>query len=376
MNPCDTIGVIVPVYNNEADLGQCVDSILAQTWPALHLYLVDDGSSDGSAGLIDEYASRFPASAGGQGAGSAGGDRKIPLREVTAIHKANEGPGLTALRGIRESTERFLCFVDADDWIDREMIEEMAARRSFGCPEVICGNYVIEKEWNRTSTRVTNALPAGEYEGERLKEKFRAGILGNEHRTVSVSRCMKLFSRELFDKAEEYADPSLRIGEDLCMTVPALLAAGRVVLLEENWSYHYRFRKKSAVHAYRRDMEAQIKLLDSAVRRILNDALAAELGREEIREMADREYYWHFFLLLKNELRNPGTAYSADKGREVSPVEYIRELCLKAKNSGLPGEAELRPEDAANRLIAFMVRRPTPARIRLIRRVFLWQASV
>ena len=76
------------------------------------------------------------------------------------------------------------------------------------------------------------------------------------------------------------------------------------------------------------------------------------------------------------ELRNPGTAYSADKGREVSPVEYIRELCLKAKNSGLPGEAELRPEDAANRLIAFMVRRPTPARIRLIRRIFLWQASV
>ena len=187
MNRCDTIGVIVPVYNNRPDLGQCVDSILAQTWPSLHLYLIDDGSADGSSAILDRYASDYPAAenAGRAAESASGGD--FVFRAVTVVHKGNEGPGMTALRGIRESREEYLCFVDADDWIDSDMIANLAERRSFACPEVICANYVIEREWNGKSERVTNALPPGEYVGQRLETEVRRRILGNEHRMISVS---------------------------------------------------------------------------------------------------------------------------------------------------------------------------------------------
>ena len=375
MNRCDTIGVIVPVYNNRPDLGQCVDSILAQTWPSLHLYLIDDGSADGSSAILDRYASDYPAAenAGRAAESASGGD--FVFRAVTVVHKGNEGPGMTALRGIRESREEYLCFVDADDWIDSDMIANLAERRSFACPEVICANYVIEREWNGKSERVTNALPPGEYVGQRLETEVRRRILGNEHRIISVSRCMKLFSRALFADAERYMDPALRLGEDLCMIVPVLLRAERIAVLEGNYTYHYRFRRDSAVHGYRRDMERQIRLLDGMIRRILEDRLGEAVGEDAVRAMADREYLYHFILLMKNELRNPGTAFSAEQGREVPPGVYIRELLNREGSRELAERTGEKPEDAANRLIIWMMRRPTAFRIAVIRRIFLIRAA-
>ena len=89
--------IIVPVYNAEATLNRCVDSILAQTYRNFELILVDDGSRDRSAEIIDQYASADP--------------------RVIAIHKLNGGVSSARNAGLDRATGDYVAFIDADDYI-------------------------------------------------------------------------------------------------------------------------------------------------------------------------------------------------------------------------------------------------------------------
>lgn len=100
------ISIIVPVYNAERYLRPCIDSILAQSFPDFELLLVNDGSTDGSAAICDEYA---------------GGDHR-----VRAIHKQPNG-GVSEARntGLDEARGQWIAFIDADDWIDPDYLEAL-----------------------------------------------------------------------------------------------------------------------------------------------------------------------------------------------------------------------------------------------------------
>ena len=87
------IAVIVPVYNKSKYFARCVESILNQSYRKIAVYLVDDGSTDGSGAVCDAYERRDS--------------------RVRVIHKQNEGPMKTALRGAMESTEPYVMFVDS-----------------------------------------------------------------------------------------------------------------------------------------------------------------------------------------------------------------------------------------------------------------------
>lgn len=97
------ISVIIPVYNVKKYLNRCVDSILNQTLMDFELILVDDGSTDGSGLICDNYEKR---------------DRRIKV-----IHKSNSGQGEARNRGIDIALGEYLHFVDSDDWIHPQMLE-------------------------------------------------------------------------------------------------------------------------------------------------------------------------------------------------------------------------------------------------------------
>lgn len=99
------ISVIIPVYNSEKYLKRCVDSILAQTYQNLEILLIDDGSTDNSALICDEYAKK---------------DYRIK-----AIHKINQGTGPTRQYGIEHCKGEYVAFVDNDDYITPDMYEKM-----------------------------------------------------------------------------------------------------------------------------------------------------------------------------------------------------------------------------------------------------------
>jgi len=99
------ISVIVPVYNVELYLPKCIDSILFQTYENLEIILVNDGSTDSSAKICDEYAEK---------------DNRIKV-----IHKANGGVASARNAGLRISTGEYIAFVDSDDWIEPTMYSEL-----------------------------------------------------------------------------------------------------------------------------------------------------------------------------------------------------------------------------------------------------------
>lgn len=97
------ISVIVPVYNVENYLCKCVDSIINQTYNNLEIILVDDGSTDGSASICDEYV--------------------LKDSRVKVIHKENGGVSSARNIGIAEASGEYICFVDSDDWLELDYFE-------------------------------------------------------------------------------------------------------------------------------------------------------------------------------------------------------------------------------------------------------------
>ena len=92
------LSVIVPVYNTEKYLRECIDRILAQTFTDFELILVNDGSTDGSGAICDGYAEK---------------DSRIQV-----IHQTNGGITVARKSGVRAACGEYVTFVDSDDWID------------------------------------------------------------------------------------------------------------------------------------------------------------------------------------------------------------------------------------------------------------------
>ena len=112
------LSFIVPVYNVAPYLRKCVDSLLAQDYDDYEIILVDDGSTDGSSEICDEYAAS-PLSAIGTSPFSKADHSTIPIR---VIHQANAGLSAARNTGIRAANGAYLCFVDSDDYWEENVL--------------------------------------------------------------------------------------------------------------------------------------------------------------------------------------------------------------------------------------------------------------
>lgn len=334
------ISIIVPVYNGQEYLQQCVDSCLQQTYRNFELVLVDDGSIDRSGHMCDTYAEQ---------------DSRVHV-----LHKTNGGLMDAWMKGLAASKASYIMFLDCDDWLDLKCLEQMQKHLESNDPEqvraeVVCCSYIIDHSGGRQQFCDSAAAP-GDYTGRKLREQIQQHLLGNERRTVIFSRCMKLISRELLEQNLHYCNPSIRMGEDVNIMYPVLLDAKRIVLMDRCYYYHYRFVDDSMVHRYDAGMYENIGRLRSVLLQIAEDK------RPEDLPAVQREYGYLFLIEMKNELRRPD-------GSAGSVIRRIREICLAEKSkemAALLGSAS----DPANRLVLFCMKRPDAFRIGLVRLIF------
>lgn len=124
------VSVVVPVYNVETYLTECVDSIVGQTYGNLELLLIDDGSKDSSGEICDDYAAKD--------------------HRVRVIHKENGGVSSARNLGIDQAQGEYLVFVDSDDRIDPTMVEKMVnAITRYRTDLVICGYERFRDDWSQ-----------------------------------------------------------------------------------------------------------------------------------------------------------------------------------------------------------------------------------
>ena len=121
MNP--TISIIVPVYNTEQYLNRCIDSILSQSFTNFELLLIDDGSTDKSGDICDEYARK---------------DERIKV-----FHKKNGGVSSARNMGLDFARGEWITFVDSDDYIDSCFLYRFNNRMKNACFDLYFGNSAI-----------------------------------------------------------------------------------------------------------------------------------------------------------------------------------------------------------------------------------------
>lgn len=154
----ERVSVIVPVYNAEKYLRQCLDSVLCQTLKALEIVCVDDGSTDSSPTILSEYAAR---------------DSRV--RVLSEPH--NVGTFAARKHGVARATGEWICFVDPDDAIKADFVERLlAAAEAKKCDIVQCGVDLLEmrertKEQRSLSERYFNPH-APDYKGELLTAAY------------------------------------------------------------------------------------------------------------------------------------------------------------------------------------------------------------
>ena len=224
------LSVIVPVYNTEKYLRECIESILAQTFTDFELILVDDGSTDSSGAICDEYA---------------GKDRRIQ-----AIHQKNAGVTYARKSGVRHGCGEYLSFVDSDDWVHPEMFAQMVGKAEETRADVVVCDISLEYD---TNTELLQTLAEeGFYTKDQLCDKIyptmlmdvksrRPGILG--------SSCNKLFHRNLVKKVFWQVDDSFVYGEDALFCYGALLESNGIFVVHKPL-YHYRQHSASVMHQY------------------------------------------------------------------------------------------------------------------------------
>ena len=213
------LSVIVPVYNVEAYLPRCVDSILQQSYENLEVILVDDGSRDGSGRICDEYAARDS--------------------RVRVIHKENGGLSSARNAGLDAAAGEYLTFVDSDDWIEPDAYGPMVALLEGSSAALVCGGrYDVD---GKTGEKTLGLCPK---KTETVSGEAMAGRIFLWDGCDS-SACDKLYRRCLLEK---FRYPEGKVCEDVCVTYKIVLEAETVVLWDRPF-YNYYHRPNSITTA-------------------------------------------------------------------------------------------------------------------------------
>ena len=210
------ISVIVPVYNAEAGLRKCVDSILSQTFTNLELLLIDDGSKDKSGEICDEYAQH---------------DNRVHV-----FHKINGGVSSARNLGIEEARGEWIAFIDADDWIEKEYIGHLMSAAT-NADIVVAGFQYVNRDGEqlRLSKRVGAALsPLLSYDELFLLPHLMSTPWGKLYRMGVIRNYSLRF------------DERMRIGEDTCF-VNAYLCHAKNMVFVEYTEYKYLFNPVSGL---------------------------------------------------------------------------------------------------------------------------------
>jgi len=172
----ELISVIVPVYNVEKYLSKCVESILGQSYQNLEILLIDDGSTDGSGKICDEYAAR---------------DSRIKV-----FHQQNNGPAEARNIGLQKVTGKYIALIDSDDYIKKDFITELYSHLVNTGADVVQGNYVIvDENGNALEGRQPKAIDEICTGYECLSNLYKDGYVpGN------IIFWNKLYKKELWDR--------------------------------------------------------------------------------------------------------------------------------------------------------------------------------
>ncbi len=246
------ISVIVPVFQAEQYLEECLQSILRQTQPNLEIILIDDGSTDRSGEICDRYAGIHS--------------------NIKVLHKENEGLTAAWKSGIALSGGEYIGFVDSDDWIAEDMYALLYQEaQKTGADIVCCGiRHVFENhthvDWNDQMQ-----FPKEVYTQKEMQKDVYPAFINNGSfmgRGLQPNRVSKLIRRKLVLANMYLCDERVTVGEDYQFSFAMFLDAGKIAILRDFIPYYYRINEQSMTGQYDPLYMDKIKLMKQELCRI------------------------------------------------------------------------------------------------------------
>ena len=260
------ISIIIPVYNVAPYLRECLNSVVKAAeqvkvrgegegeggggqWkdsPLVEVICVDDGSTDGSGEILDEYASTFQPS-------NLSTFQPFNLSTFRVIHQQNAGVSVARQVALEQCTGEWIAAVDPDDWVEPDYFATLLEATTAGDVDMVWGGFTEEREGGAHVDR------------QKVASDYKTQVLALLDGSLWGGMCMRLINRQ-FVRRHQLGFPKMRVAacEDT-LFVASALAAGARVRHADTVGYHYRIRTDSSVHR-KEDLQAFLSLMAIADR--------------------------------------------------------------------------------------------------------------
>lgn len=217
--------VLIPLYNAEKYIAECIDSVLSQDFDDYEIVIVDDGSSDGGSAIADQYQEEHS-------------------QIIRVIHKENTGVLLTRRRLLQEAKGDYILWIDSDDVIKPDLMKDLYCEIQRHHPDMLIYNY----EYYDDASQVFRSLfvPDGTViEGEDKHPILIKMLLGRDLNEL-WSKCIR---REIIDVDADYSDyQHVKEGDDLFCLLPIFDSTNKIEYLDRAY-YRYRVIRTSITHS-------------------------------------------------------------------------------------------------------------------------------
>ena len=216
------ISIIIPVYNTEKYLKRCIDSIIRQQNVTMEIILVDDGSTDTSPQICDEYASKY--------------------KNIHVLHITNSGPATAKNKGMKIAQGDYIALTDSDDAMKPDMLGEMVRAAREHKADIVCCNYLqIDEKGNISHTECSNQTIVLDHE---------QGLIHLLGKDKIYSQCWtKIYHRDFLTANSIKNENGLRTEEDFIFNIKAFGRCTTSVIVDKPL-YIYTYREQSLAHDY------------------------------------------------------------------------------------------------------------------------------
>lgn len=223
------ISAIIPVYNSEEYLEECIKSLINQSLKEIEMIFINDGSRDNSLSILEKY-------------------KKIDKR-IKIINQSNSGPSNARNRGLQIAKGEYISFIDSDDWIDINMYKEMYSIAQSENADIVISDMI--KYYSKEDYKYVKELnlPQGLYTGEIIIEKIVSKYFKN---SLCNSMADKIFKSDIIREHSICLDESLYYAEDWKFNVDFLKYTNRAYYMNKAF-YYYRRNYESSSCKYNED---------------------------------------------------------------------------------------------------------------------------
>lgn len=259
------LSVIIPVYNGQNHLLHCLNSLRVQSFSHFEAIVVDDGSTDESLRIATKICQQ---------------DRRF-----TVISTPNRGVSQARNTGLKTARGTYVTFVDADDWVEPSMYEDLMRPTDRHQYDAVAGDLILESA--RGSTRVEQARSAsGEYDVDRINREILPILVSSDNLTRDwpYRIVTKLFRRDHLLEHNLWFVPGLRAAQDFVFSVAAMVKTESFYYAKGSSGYHYRWNPNSRTRSRLPAAWTNYRTVDNALREAVANSsqFATQLALAEL----------------------------------------------------------------------------------------------